>query len=120
MEGKGDQASEVTRLATLQRPHTRGYRELSRALAIFEAELGRPICGSSKASRKQLNHAIRPLRLSLATCRILMALDPEGEAPQRRTNHGDLCNSILENAEAILNIDDTWLELDRYLLVSMT
>lgn len=117
MEGKGDRATEIARLATQQRPHTRGYRELSRALSVFEAELEKPSCGTSRATHEQLSHAIRPLRLYLATCRIIMVLDPDTFLPQRISNHAALCSSILVNTEAILNIGDTWLELDRYVTI---
>ena len=111
--GEGDRESQIARLALRQRPLAKGYRELAKALALFETELRKPSCGSAKATRQQLTHAIRPLRLYLATCRIIMVLDPETQTPQKMSGHGALCSSILENAEAILSIDDTRLELER-------
>ena len=101
-------------LGSIQRPLIRAYKELRKARQRFEHEVEEnPNCGSPKASREQLRDAIIPLGLYLATCRLVLAVDPEEPDIRGRARaFPQLCRSIVDEAEKILSMGSTCLEVD--------
>lgn len=107
------QELEMARLTAIQRPHVRGYKELRKALRLFEAELEKPNCGPARATREQLRNGIIPLRLLLGVCRMIMIVDPdEPDIHGRARGFPQLCQNIIDDSRHILSIDETYMEVE--------
>jgi len=112
MLGKGDMRNEVHRINVSQRPHTRVYKELKKALAVFEHELSKEYCGSTRASRTALRNGTTPLKMFLAVCRMIFLADPEEPDPVKRAkNYPNLCHEIIADAETVWSMDDTYIDM---------
>ena len=112
MGGEEERQRELARLAAVQRPHVRGYKELRKAVEVFERELLKPNCGSAKATKEQLSNAIVPVKLFLAVCRMIFIVDPdEPDIHGRARGFPKLCEDILDNAEKILALDETYIDV---------
>ena len=100
-------------LADVQSVHVRGYRQLQKALRMFDLELATRDCGTQKASQEQLRDILHPLRNYLNACRVLFVMDPEGSG-----SRNTVCESvavfedILRSSVRILSLGDTFLDVN--------
>ncbi|KAG9258452.1 uncharacterized protein F5Z01DRAFT_643240 [Emericellopsis atlantica] len=112
MLGQGDRRNEIHRINVSQRPHARAYKELKKALAVFEHELNKEHCGSARASRTALRNGTTPLKMFLAICRMIFLTDPEEPDPVKRAmNYPNLCHEIIADAETVWSMDDTYIDM---------
>ncbi|KAJ4113930.1 hypothetical protein NW768_011460 [Fusarium equiseti] len=92
----------LSMLAARQEMHTRCFKEISKALEMFQQEM------TTTGGPKLEAHTILPLRLSHTTNRILFIQDPaEHDLVKREQGLPALFTSIVDLCEQIMNLDPT-------------
>ncbi|KAH7166644.1 C6 zinc finger domain-containing protein [Fusarium sp. MPI-SDFR-AT-0072] len=95
----------LTMLAARQKPHTRCYKEISKAMNVFQHEIDTTSNSPGHVTQRELNTML-PLRLFQAANRLLLIQDPdEHDLVKRQDDLPALYSSIVDLAERIMNLD---------------
>ncbi|KAI1034492.1 hypothetical protein LB504_004355 [Fusarium proliferatum] len=92
-------------LAAKQGSHTRCYKEISKAINVFENKIARSNNTLGHEKQREL-HTLLPLHLFQAANRLLLIQDPDDHEPiKREADLPALYSSIVDLVERIMNLD---------------
>ncbi|KAI1073064.1 hypothetical protein LB507_008983 [Fusarium sp. FIESC RH6] len=92
----------LSMLTVRQEPHTRCFKEISKAIEMFQREM------STTGGPKLEAHTLLPVQLSHTTNRVLFIQDPdEHDLVKRQQGLPALFTSIVDLCEQIMNLDPT-------------